>query len=342
MSSRPEVGLGVSLSVLVLFGLAPGAGGPRLGAAAQPGPAAGAPVKPALAPPEVIKAVREIEEAFINDYNKADSKAIAAFFADDAEVIDPDGRHYVGREVIEQGFAETFAASKGAKIALEIFAVKSLAPDVIQEKGRSLVTPVQGAPLARLYTVLYVKRGGRWLVSSIRDDVDPAVSPHDRLKDLEWMVGDWVDEGEDSLVRLNCRWADDGNYLLRSFTVHHQGKQVLSVSQRIGWDSVARQFRSWEFDSDGGFGEGRWAREGERWVIKHTGVRPEGKPSSSTTVMTRVRADMVRWALSERVVGDEVIPNEIDYVLVRIPPPPSVKRGAAPATSPSTKARSVR
>ena len=66
-----------------------------------------------------------------------------------------------------------------------------------------------------------------------------------------------------------------------------QGKPVMSVTQRIGWDPLARQFRSWEFDSEGGFGEGRWSRDGERWVVKHTGVRPEGTTASATNIMTQ-------------------------------------------------------
>ena len=119
-----------------------------------------------------------------------------------------------------------------------------------------MITPVKGARQVRPYTVLFVKRDGRWLISSVREEPDPLVSPHDRLKDLEWMVGDWVDEGPDSEVRLNCRWSEDGNFLIRSFTVKQQGKPVMTVSQRIGWDPLARQIRSWEFDSEGGFGEG--------------------------------------------------------------------------------------
>ena len=63
------------------------------------------------------------------------------------------------------------------------------------------------------------------------------------------MLGDWIDEGPDSVVRINCRWSEDGNFLIRTFNVKHQGKDVMTVTQRIGWDPAARQIRSWEFDS---------------------------------------------------------------------------------------------
>ena len=91
------------------------------------------------------------------------------------------------------------------------------------------------------------------------------------------MVGDWIDEGADSVVRLHCQWSEDENFLFRTFTVKRQGKPVMTVTQRIGWDPVARQVRSWEFDSEGGFGEGKWSRDGERWVVKSHGRPARGR-----------------------------------------------------------------
>ena len=165
------------------------------------------------------------------------------------------------------------------------------------------------------------------------------VRPHDRLKDLEWMVGEWIDEAPDSVARFNCRWSEDGNFLLRSFTLKWEGKAVMSGTQRIGWDPLASRFRSWEFDSEGGFGEGKWCRDGDRWVVKLLAVRPEGTTASATNIMTRLRPDMVRWLSTDRVIGDESVPDEDAYVLVRVPPEPRLKskdRGTSP-TSPNTE-----
>ena len=301
--------------------------------------------KPAAAVParadesEVEKAIRALDEAFIGEYNSGDSKALAARFTEDAEVFEADGRRYQGRNLVEQAFAETFAASKGAKIALETEAIRLLTPDAAKEEGRSVVTPAQGAQVSRYFTVLYVKRDGRWLISSVREEPDPSVSPHDRLKDLEWMIGEWVDEGPDSVVRVNCRWSEDKNFLLRSFTVNHQGKPVMTVTQRIAWDPVAKQFRSWEFDSEGGFGEGKWSQDGERWVVKQTGVRPEGVNASATNILTKERSDLVRWVSTDRVVGNESVNDDVAYTLVRIPPPPRSQSNSpvTPPTTPNTR-----
>jgi uncharacterized protein (TIGR02246 family) len=291
------------------------------------------------------KAIRAADEAFVADYNKGDSKALAARFTEDAEVAELEGVRYQGRDLIERRLAETFAASPGVKITLDIETIRFLSPDVAKEEGSSRLTSDQGASDARRYTVLYVKRDGRWLISSVREEADPLVRPHERLKELQWIVGQWVDEAPDSVVNLNCQWSEDENFLIRNFTVRLQGKPVMHVTQRIGWDPLARQVRSWEFDSEGGFGEGRWSGGGDRWVVKHTGVRSDGTTASATNVMVRERPDRVRWVSLDRVFGSEPTLDEESYVLVRVAPAPGLDlKGSAPAPaspSPSSSAKPI-
>jgi len=40
------------------------------------------------------------------------------------------------------------------------------------------------------------------------------------------------------------------------------------VTDWIGWDSALKGIRSWSVELDGGFGEGSWTSDGERWVIE--------------------------------------------------------------------------
>ena len=112
------------------------------------------------------------------------------------------------------------------------------------------------------FTVVYVKHDGQWLQSAVRDEVAHDLTPHDRLKELEWLVGDWINESQDAVVQTTCKWTDDGNFLIREFTMKTHGQPVLSGTQRIGWDPTRRQFKTWIFDSEGGFGEGYWTRNG--------------------------------------------------------------------------------
>jgi uncharacterized protein (TIGR02246 family) len=341
MLTRKVIRVAVPLAILIVMGAVPGLNG-WLGhcQALSPGgpkPETAEAIRPAGSADE--KAVRALDDLFIANYNKADSVALSALFTEDAEVIEVDGDRYRGRGLIEQRFAETFATSNGVRIALEIDAIRFLSPDVAREDGRSLITPANGTAVSRFYTVLLIKREGHWLISSVREEPDPPVRPHDRLKELDWMVGDWIDEGADSVVRIQCRWSGDENFLFRTFTVKRQGKALLEVTQRIGWDPVARRIRSWEFDSEGGFGEGTWSRDGEKWVVKSTGVRPEGATASATNIMIRERPDLVKWVSTDRVIGEESVPDSGVYVLVRAAMPPTAE---ATASTPSSSTRSPR
>ena len=329
--SRHSMRIVIVLVLLTLISVIPGSigwiglvfGGAGSGSEQAPAPTS----RPddAKAGTEDEKAIRSADEAYVREYNKGDSKAVAAMFTEDAEVVEADGRRYQGRGSVEKEFAETFAAEKGVKISIEIHSIRFVTPDVAKEEGRSVVTPERGSPVSLLYTVLYVKKEGRWLISSVREDPDPLIPPRERLKDLEWMIGDWVDQGSDSDVRVNCKWSEDGQFLMRHYSILRQGKSIMTVSQRIGWDPVIRQFRSWEFDSEGGFGQGRWSRDGDGWVVKHTGVRPEGTTASATNSMVRARPDQIRWVSTDRVIGVERIPGEDSHVMVHVSPSPRLR-----------------
>ena len=56
----------------------------------------------------------------------------------------------------------------------------------------------------------------------------------------------------------------------------------------LGWDPVSGKLRAWIFDSEGGYGEGTWHRDGDSWVLKTTGVTADGQTASGTSIYTFV------------------------------------------------------
>ena len=148
MLSRNAIRRVVPLAVLIVVGAVPGLNGwmglRQACSQAGPKPEVVDATRPAQSADE--KAIRAVDDVFISNYNKGDSKALAALFTEDAEVVEADGDRYQGRGLIEQSFTDTFAASTGVKIAFEIEAIRFLSPDVAKEEGRSLITPAKGAP----------------------------------------------------------------------------------------------------------------------------------------------------------------------------------------------------
>ena len=136
------------------------------------------------------------------------------------------------------------------------------------------------------------------------------------------MDGRGLDQRErNAVVLTTCKWADGGNFLVREFTVKTQGRPVLSGTQRIGWDPTRkRQFKTWIFDTEGGFGDGYWTRNGDQWVIKAEGVRQDGQHASVTSIITRLGKDRASWRSVDRTIGGAAVPGADEFTLVRKPP----------------------
>jgi hypothetical protein len=130
-----------------------------------------------------------------------------------------------------------------------------------------------------------------------------------------------VDDGGSVVVVSSCRWSEDGNFLLQDFKLEVEGRDAMRVTQRIGWDPLAKRIRSWVFDSEGGYGESVWVRNGDAWIIKATGVRPDGTTASATNVLVPAGTDGYVWRSTDRVIGDEVSPP-IEVKVIRKPPQP--------------------
>jgi uncharacterized protein (TIGR02246 family) len=269
------------------------------------------------------KAIRATVAAFTAAFEKGDAKAIASLFTEEGEAVDAEGGTIQGREAIAEHYGLRFAGSPGDKLETIVETIKFLAPGVARETGVTQHTPSGGStPTTSRYTAIHVKQGGNWLVASVREVLDKEISHHERLKELEWLVGDWVEESDDAVVTTSFAWADNENFLVRSFDVRVKGKPALSGTQRIGWDPLTKQIKSWVFDSRGGYGDGLWTRSGNQWVIKASGVRPDGRTATATQVLTFVDKDTMRWKSIDRTLGEEIV-HEIDEItMVRKPPQP--------------------
>lgn len=279
-------------------------------------------VVPATVRPEDTRALAALVASFTKAFNSGDAAAAAATFAEDALAVDEQGERTEGREAIRDQLAATFADSPGATISIKVDALRFLGPDTALEEGRTTVTPAAGggAPEESRFTVVYIKRDGRWLQSAIRDETQDDLTPHDRLKELEWLVGEWVNESQDAVVNTTCKWAGNGNFLYREFTMKTRGQAVLSGTQRIGWDPLRKQFKTWIFDSEGGHGEGYFSHTGNEWVIKVEGVGREGLPMTATNIITRQGKDRLGWRSIDRTLGGSAVDGIDEFIVVRKPP----------------------
>jgi uncharacterized protein (TIGR02246 family) len=257
---------------------------------------------------------------FVTQYNAHKAGEVAALFADDARMVFQDGTEVNGRDEIKASFAETFAASPDLSISVVVDSIRFLTPDVAVEEGFTNLFPDGDTLTSRgRYTVLHLKRDGRWAMQSVRVVEEESLSAFGELQRLQWLVGEWIDEGRTEVVESSFHWDDNKSFLLEDFRIVREGAVVLEGSQRIGWDPQTKQIRSWTFDNTGGFGEAIWIPVGDDWVVKAKGTRSDGTSASATRTLTRAAEDHVIWSATDRIDGDEPLP-ELAVTMVRKPP----------------------
>ncbi len=268
------------------------------------------------------KAIRLVAADFAKHYNAHDAKALAGLFTADAEIVDEAGIATQGRAQIEESFAAIFEDNPDSQIEVNVKSIRLLGPSVAIEDGTTTTVhdPAE-TPERNRYTVVHIKQDGNWLMASARDLADEPLEA-EKLKELAWMIGEWVDESPDALIRTSTHWADNQHFLLSEFTIHVAGRPLMQGTQRIGWDPLAKIIRSWVFDSEGGFAEGTYSHDGDRWIVKLSGVTRDGKVASATNITTVIGKDRFVWESHDRSVGGEAQPDLDPVSVVRKPPNP--------------------
>jgi uncharacterized protein (TIGR02246 family) len=244
-------------------------------------------------------------------YAKADVKALADFFAEDADYTTADGSGFSGREAIEGAVRAGLVANRGSKLAIAVDTVRMLGPETALEKGATTVTAKSGDTTSELYTAIHIKKDGKWKISQLIESPLPAATPRDRLEELAWLIGEWeeTDKTDDLAIRSQYLWARGGNFLTRNVTVKRAGNVTLEGWQIIGWDPVQERLRTWTFDGEGGFAEGYFTRDGNRWLQRETGVAPDGSRTSGDQTITKVSEDRFTWESNNRTLDGEPQPG---------------------------------
>ena len=274
--------------------------------------------------------IHSLLKAVTTAYNHDDAKGLAAVFTDDAVLFGPDGDEVRGRDAIGRHYGEAFDSGPTCKIVEEVESLHFLSPDAASVIGHFHLDDEKGTALfSGRYSLIAVRRQNEWKLAELRDlatargDIADKRGP---LRELEWLVGDWVDNEEDGKVTSTVRWEEGKKFLVRKYSIQAAGEPGRSGTQWIGWDPQAKQIRSWVFDSDGDFGQGRWTRSDNAWIIKASGITGDGLTTSSTQVIEPINKDSLKLRSTDRIVGSEFLPDIEEVVMVRQPPPPNSDR----------------
>ncbi len=247
-------------------------------------------------------AIREAAAAYLDAANRGDLKAMRSHWTDDGNLIDASGQTLSIREMeraageVGNGKTRTGGAAAGngeqPELAARPESIRFVTPDVAIEDGASEF----GAGSSRgRYSVVWVRRDGKWLIDAVRESAE-AGSPKAKenpIGELQWLVGDWVEEGDAAALQASYRWSPKKNYLIGEMKITPRGQESHVVTQRVAYDASEGRVRSWNFDSDGGFSEGDWTRGENGWVVVSTGVLPDGKRTLGRRIIRKIDDDTV-------------------------------------------------
>ena len=269
--------------------------------------------------------VRQIEAevaAYVEAFNAKDAAALARHWSETGVYVRPaDGTRLVGRNAIEQEFHAAFEELPNAVLVVTVDSIRFVTPDVAIEEGTAEVDSAGAAPSRSGYAAVHVKRNGLWQIDSIRETELAAKekATDNRLTELAWLVGEWVDQSDAAKVETTVNWTKNQSFLSYAFKVSASGIPDLEGTQVVGWDPVRKTIRSWMFDSDGGFGEGVWTREDGRWTVALHQVLADGRTASSTNIYEPIDDNSFKWQSVDREVDGERLPDVAPVTVVRKP-----------------------
>lgn len=256
-------------------------------------------------------AVLANDKAYESAYAKGDVKAMVDFFAEDAEYTADDGRTFSGRNAIEEAIRAGLAGNRDSRLSIQVDSVRLLAPETLVERGFTTVAAKAGEINRAQFTAVHVKRDGKWKIHQLVETPVPVSGPAEHLTELQWLVGKWEesDPSNDLTISSQYQWARGGSFLTRSVTVKRAGQVTLEGWQIIGWDPIEEKLRSWTFDGEGGFSEGRFTREGERWLLREKGVASDGTRTSADNTISKLSGDKFTWESNNRTLDGDPQPS---------------------------------
>lgn len=266
-----------------------------------------------------ISIIRGSSEKLAAAFNAGKAEEMAAMFLPKGELIDEEGTVYQGQAEVKDLLTAFFEKFPGTKMQNEIESIRLVGPVAIEEGTR--VTTAKDGTTARIrYISIRAKTDQGWQIASVRDFADETMpAPGELLQPLEWLIGDWINEGADARVKISYRWSEDKNFILGDFIVTRNDQTVMKSSQRIGWDPLLGKPRSWTFDSDGGYGDSTWTPVDGAWVIRSSAVNPDGQTGSANITITPGENGRYVMAGTHRIIGD-VLEDDFEISVVKQPP----------------------
>jgi ketosteroid isomerase-like protein len=245
----------------------------------------------------------------IQAFKKRDAAAIAAIWTEEGEFIGSDNQPIHGRAELQKGYEEFFKTLKG-KPGLEIqldglrfpSAEMAVAEVTVRLKNESELIASTWQDIA------LVREGGQWKLATVRE-WDRDIGLDASLNELGWLIGTWQAATPDRKVTITYEWDENMAFIRGKFVVMEGAYVIEAGTEIIGKDNAEGVIRGWIFQSDGGFGNGVWTRDGRKWNVDVHGVATDGKELTATTIYVHVDPNTFTWQAVSQAFDGVPVPD---------------------------------
>ena len=257
-------------------------------------------------------AIRQTLDSYVEAFNNNDSVALSNLWSEDAEYEDETGEIYRGRKEIQEAFKQFFSENKGIRLKISVEKINMVSSGLAVVAGKSSVSvPGEEADDSE-FVSQFIKKDNQWQIAKVGEGLD---SPnYQRLKDLEWLIGEWTDEKNAGQMQTIAQWTANKNFITVSFAIQTNEIDV-EGTQIIGWDPVNKTIKSWIFDSLGSVAEGVWSKQGSRWQVKVSRIFNDGAKGSETDTYEPDNKNTFVWSATARVDNGQQLPD-IDLIKI--------------------------
>lgn len=285
-----------------------------------------------------IAAVTRFTQNYVQAFNAHKLDDVLALWRPAGEYVDvTSGTRTSGKADLKAAFGEVFKNSPQVQLTINIQTIRPVTKDVLIVEGLVSTSAPDADLQVTNYEAVLVKEGDAWLLDSVKES--DAVGGQAILKSLGWLVGDWRDETDDISIESSVRWSSQEAFLIRSYKVRigeeisHEGTQI------IGWDANQKTVRSWNFESDGAFGEGIWTLNAGEWTIRNIMTLADGTKGSSRQIIRPESADAYTVEAVGREVAGVPLPSTGEIRVVRVGDGDAAEAVTTGSTPPSVPAK---
>ena len=262
--------------------------------------------------------IRKAVESYVEAFNRGDALAAASHWGRAGTYLTYTGEKVTGPDKIRPALEKFFSENKGIQAKVSLFDVQLSSADRAIAKGFATFGKTGEENDEIALTAEYGKEDGAWKLLKVEEEeLSVPLGTIAKLGELEWLIGDWVDQDESSSVETSFRWAKNFSYIVGTFRVTVDGLVDMEGTQVIGWDPAVKRLRSWVFDSKAGFGEGEWSRAGKSWTVNLKSTTGIGRKASSMNIYTYVDRNSFTWQSVSREVDGEPLPDVNEITVVR-------------------------